>query len=156
MNFSHSFYTTSRSLYNICRYRCKGPLSLSKFSIKIFVKENLDKVSVVTIKVLIIFVKELERNLVNMNKWLQTLTNYENIAVTLCLMSIAIIRRRFRDRARVRKGGQLYLGFWEGNKEAHTIHFLKNCTLKTRTSSEIILEWTKHNSRCSFRKWDHW
>ena len=28
----------------------QGPLSLSKFSIKNFVKENLDKVSVVTIK----------------------------------------------------------------------------------------------------------
>ena len=37
------------------------------------------------------------------------------------------------------EGGQLDLGCWEGNKEAHTIHFLKNCTLKTRTSSEIIL-----------------
>ena len=32
-----------------------------------------------------------------------TLTNYENIAVTLCLMSIAILRRRLRDRARVRR-----------------------------------------------------
>jgi hypothetical protein len=31
-----------------------------------------------------------------------TLTNYENIAVTLCLMSIAILRRRLRDRERVR------------------------------------------------------
>jgi hypothetical protein len=30
-----------------------------------------------------------------------TLTNYEYIAVTLCLMSIAILRRRLRDRARV-------------------------------------------------------
>ena len=47
-----------------------GPLS--KFSIKNFVKENLDKVSVVTIKVFfIIFVKELEGNLVNTKKWLQ-------------------------------------------------------------------------------------
>ena len=41
------------------------------------------------------------------------------------------------------EGGQLDLGCWEGNKEAHIIHFLKNGTLKTRTSSEIILEWTK-------------
>jgi hypothetical protein len=31
------------------------------------------------------------------------LTNYENIAVTLCLMNIAILRRRLRDRARVRR-----------------------------------------------------
>jgi hypothetical protein len=32
-----------------------------------------------------------------------TLTKYENIAVTLCLMSIAILRRRLRKRARVRR-----------------------------------------------------
>ena len=32
-----------------------------------------------------------------------TITNYENIAVTLCLMSIAILRWRLRDRARVRR-----------------------------------------------------
>ena len=32
-----------------------------------------------------------------------TLTNYENIAVTLCLMSIAILRWRLRDRARARR-----------------------------------------------------
>ena len=32
-----------------------------------------------------------------------TLTKYENIAVTLCLMSIAILRRRLRGRARVRR-----------------------------------------------------
>ena len=32
-----------------------------------------------------------------------TLTNYENIAVTLCLMNIAILRRGLRDRARVRR-----------------------------------------------------
>ena len=31
------------------------------------------------------------------------LTNYENVVVTLCLMSIAILRRRLRDRARVRR-----------------------------------------------------
>jgi hypothetical protein len=37
-----------------------------------------------------------------------TLTNYENIAVTLCLMSIAILRRRFRDRARVRRRATIY------------------------------------------------
>ena len=36
-------------------------------------------------------------------KMAPTLTNYENIAVTLCLMSIAILRRRLRDRARVRR-----------------------------------------------------
>jgi ribose 1,5-bisphosphokinase PhnN len=62
-------------------------------------------VSVVTIKVFfIIFVKELEGNVVNTKKWLDpTLTNYENIAVTLCLMSIAILKRRLRDRARVRR-----------------------------------------------------
>jgi hypothetical protein len=41
-----------------------------------------------------------------------------------------------------KSAGQRDLGCWEGNKEAHTIHFLKNCTLKTRTSSDIILEWT--------------
>jgi hypothetical protein len=35
-------------------------------------------------------------------KMASTLTNYENIAVTLCLMSIAILRR-LRDRARVRR-----------------------------------------------------
>ena len=57
--------------------RPKDPLSLSKFSIKNFVKENLDKenldkVSVVTIKVFfIIFVKELEGNVVSTKKWLQ-------------------------------------------------------------------------------------
>ena len=39
--------------------RPKGPLSLSKFSIKNFVKENLDKVSVVTIKV---FLSSLSKN----------------------------------------------------------------------------------------------
>jgi hypothetical protein len=38
----------------------------------------------------------------------QTLTNYENIAVTLCLMSIAILRRRLRDRARVRRRATRY------------------------------------------------
>jgi hypothetical protein len=48
-------------------------------------------VYIVTIKVLIIFVEALEGNLVNTKKWLQTFTNYENIAVTLCLMSIAIL-----------------------------------------------------------------
>jgi hypothetical protein len=32
-----------------------------------------------------------------------TLTNYENITVTLCIMSIAILRRRLRGRARVRR-----------------------------------------------------
>ena len=88
-------------------------------------------------------------------KMAPTITNYENIAVTLCLMSIAILRRRLRI-VQGWEGGQLDLGCWEGNKEAHTIHFLKNCTLKTRTSSEIILEWTKQHSRCSLRKWDHW
>jgi hypothetical protein len=36
-------------------------------------------------------------------KMAPTLTNYENIAVTLCLMSIAILRRRLQDRARVRR-----------------------------------------------------
>jgi hypothetical protein len=89
-------------------------------------------------------------------KMAPTLTKYENIAVTLCLMSIAILRRGLQDRARVSRSGQLDLGCWEGNKEVHTRHFLKNCTLKTRTSSEIILEWTKQHSRCSLRKWDHW
>jgi hypothetical protein len=37
-----------------------------------------------------------------------TLTKYENIAVTLCLMSIAIRRRRLRDRARVRRRATRY------------------------------------------------
>ena len=41
-------------------------------------------------------------------KMAQTLTNYENIAVTLCLMSIAILRRRLRDRARVRRRATRY------------------------------------------------
>jgi hypothetical protein len=82
-------------------------LSLSKFSIKNFVKENLDKVSVVTIKVFfIIFVKESEEIIggksCKHDKMAPTLTKYENIAVTLCLMSIAILRRRLWDRARVR------------------------------------------------------
>ena len=36
-------------------------------------------------------------------KMAPTVTIYENIAVTLCLMSIAILRRRLRDRARVRR-----------------------------------------------------
>ena len=86
-----------------------NPLPLSKFSIKNFVKENLDKASVVTIKVVfIIFVKELEGGIGGKSckheKVVPTLTNYENIAVTLCLMSIAILRRRLRDRARVRRG----------------------------------------------------
>ena len=62
--------------------------------------------SVVTIKVfLIIFVKELEVRIggksCKHDKMAPTLTNYEYIAVTLCLMSIAILRRRLRDRARV-------------------------------------------------------
>ena len=66
--------------------------------------------SVVTIKVFfIIFVKELEGRIGGKSckheKVVPTLTNYENIAVTLCLMSIAILRRRLRDRARVRRGG---------------------------------------------------
>jgi hypothetical protein len=68
-------------------------------------KKNLDKVSVVTIKVFfIIFVKKLEGRIGGKSckheKMAPTLTNYENIAVTL---SIAIIRRRLRDRARVRR-----------------------------------------------------
>jgi hypothetical protein len=40
-----------------------------------------------------------------------TLTNYENIAVTLCLMSIAILRRRLRDRAKVRRRATRYRHF---------------------------------------------
>ena len=56
--------------------------------------------------VLIIFVKELEGRIGGKSckheKMAPTLTNYENIAVTLCLMSIAILRRRLRDRARER------------------------------------------------------
>jgi hypothetical protein len=50
---------------------------------------------------LIIFVKELEGRIGGKSckheKMAPTLTNYENIAVTLCLMSIAILRRRLRD-----------------------------------------------------------
>ena len=77
-------------------------MSLSKFSIKNFVKENLDKVSVVTINVFfIIFV--VGGKSCKHEKMAPTLTNYENIAVTLCLMSIAILRRRLRDCARVRR-----------------------------------------------------
>jgi hypothetical protein len=56
---------------------------------------------------LIIFVKELEGRIGGKSckheKMAPTLTNYENIAVTLCLMSIAILRRRLRDRARARR-----------------------------------------------------
>ena len=56
---------------------------------------------------LIIFVKELEGRTGGKSckhaKMAPTLTKYENIAVTLCLMSIAILRRRLRDRARVRR-----------------------------------------------------
>ena len=37
------------------------------------------------------------------DKMAPILTNYENVAVTLCLMIIAILRRRLRDRARVRR-----------------------------------------------------
>ena len=123
-------------------------MSLSKFSIKNFVKENLDKVSVVTIKVFfIIFVKELERRIVGKSckheKMAPTLTNYENIAVTLCLMSIAILRRRLWDRARVRRRAtRSWLLRRKQRSEYNTL--LKELhTVKTRTSSEIILEWTK-------------
>ena len=56
---------------------------------------------------LIIFVKELEGRIGGKSckneKMAPTLTNYENIAVTLCLMRIVILRRRLRDRARVRR-----------------------------------------------------
>jgi hypothetical protein len=56
---------------------------------------------------LIIFVKELEGKIggkfCKHEKMAPTLINYENIAVTLCLLSIAILRRRVRDRARVRR-----------------------------------------------------
>ena len=47
----------------------QGPLSLSKFSIKNFVKENLNKENLDSF--FIIFVKELEENLVSTKKWLQ-------------------------------------------------------------------------------------
>ena len=50
----------------------------------------------------------MDGNLVSTKKWPPTLTNYENIAVTLCLMSIAILRRRLRDRARVRRRATKY------------------------------------------------
>jgi hypothetical protein len=43
--------TGMHGLGHVISYQSKDPLSLSKFSIKNFVKENLDKVSVVTIKV---------------------------------------------------------------------------------------------------------
>jgi hypothetical protein len=56
---------------------------------------------------LIIFVKELEgrigRKSCKHDKMAPTLTKYENLAVTLCLMSIAILRRRLWDHARVRR-----------------------------------------------------
>ena len=57
-------------------------------------------------------------------------------------MSIAILRRRLRDRARVRRRPTRSWLLRRKQRSA-SIHFLKNCTLKTRTSSEIILEWTK-------------
>ena len=70
------------------RLICKGPLLLSKFSIKNFVKELEGRIGGKSCK---------------HEKMAPTLTNYENIAVTLCLISIAILRRRLRDRARVRR-----------------------------------------------------
>ena len=70
------------------RLICKGPLSLSKFSIKNFVKELEGRIGGKSCK---------------HEQMAPTLTNYENIAVTLCLMNIAILRRRLRDRARVRR-----------------------------------------------------
>ena len=154
------------NIYTRKLFYCKGPFSLSKFSIKNFVKENLDKedldkedldkedldkVSVVTIKVFRSSLSKIWRKSCKHEKMVPTLTKYENIAVTLCLMSIAILRRRLRDRARVRRRATIS---WLLRREQrrHTIHFLKNCTLKTRTSSEIILEWTKQLSRCPLRK----
>ena len=56
---------------------------------------------------LISFVKELEGRIGEKSckheQMAPTRTNYEHIAVTLCLMSIAILRRRLRDCARVRR-----------------------------------------------------
>ena len=52
---------------------------------------------------LIIFVKKIGGKNCKHEKMTPTLTNYENIAVTLCLKSIAILRRRLRDHARVRR-----------------------------------------------------
>jgi hypothetical protein len=72
-------------------------------------------------------------------KMAPTLTNYENIAVTLCLMSIAILRRRLQGRARVRRATRS----WLLRRKQRSTYNTKNCTLKNRTSSEIILEWTK-------------
>jgi ribose 1,5-bisphosphokinase PhnN len=46
--------------------------------------------------------RDLKKGLFFQKKFLLD-ANYENIAVTLCLMSIAILRRRLRDRARVRR-----------------------------------------------------
>ena len=76
---------------------------------------------------------------------------HENMAPTLTMKTLLSLYVEWalqslkRDSGTVQgwEGGQLDPGCWEGNKEAHTIHFLKNCQLKTRTSSEIILEWTK-------------
>ena len=93
---------------------------------------------------LIIFVKELDVRIGGKSckheKMASTVKIYENIAVTLCLMSIAILRRRLRDRARVRRRATRS---WLLRRKQRSTYNIKNCTLKNRTSSEIILEWTK-------------
>jgi hypothetical protein len=89
MRFFVSFSAT-KILYLFSNNLTKGPLSLSKFSIKIFVKENLDKenldkVSVVTIKVFFYhFFQRIGGKSCKHEKMAPTLKNYENIAVT-CL-----------------------------------------------------------------------
>ena len=79
----------------------QGPLSLSKFSIKNFVKENLNKENLDSF--FYHLCQRIGGKSCKHEKMAPTLTNYENIAVTLCLMSIAILKRRLRDRARVRR-----------------------------------------------------
>jgi hypothetical protein len=54
--------------------------------------------------------------------------------------SIAILRRRLQDRARVRRRATRS---WLLRRKQRSTYNIKNCTLKNRTSSEIILEWTK-------------
>jgi hypothetical protein len=55
-------------------------------------------------------------------KMAPTLTNYENIAVTLCLMCIAILRRRLRDRARVsRRETRSWLMRWKQRSAYNTL-----------------------------------
>ena len=78
-------------------------------------------------------------------KMAPTLTNYENIAVTLCLMSIAILRRRIRDRARVRRRATRYWLLRRKQRSAYItllkeLHEFRNYFRMDKTTFKMLLE----------------